>query len=81
MKKLIPIFNLFSDIFYRSSLNKVSRQQSLQKLGQLQKSIANWEGPDIASNSSELVHGKIFIAFVFRALIHKHLYNFTLLES
>lgn len=49
-------FFLCSEIFYRSSLNKVSRQQSLQKLSQLQKSIANWEGPDIASNSSELVH-------------------------
>ena len=45
-----------NEIFYRSSLNKVSRQQSLQKLSVLQKSIANWEGPDIASNSSELVH-------------------------
>lgn len=45
-----------SDIFYRSTLNKVSRQQCLQKLGQLQQSIANWEGPDIATNSSEVVY-------------------------
>ena len=45
-----------SDIFYRSSLNRVSRQQQLQKLSQLQKSIDNWSGVDIASNSSKLVH-------------------------
>ena len=53
----------FSDIFYKSSLVKVSRQQSLQKLGQLQQSIANWDRDrdrDIASNSSELVYGKHF---------------------
>merc|ERR1719211_263157 len=49
-----------NDIFYRSSLSRVSRQQSLQKLNQLQKSINDWSGPDIASNSSELVHeGKL----------------------
>jgi son of sevenless-like protein len=53
------VFN-FSDIFHRSSLNKVSRQQALQKLSQLQQSISNWEGRDIASNSSEIVYeGKL----------------------
>ena len=45
-----------SDIFYKSS--KISRQQSLQKLAHLQQSIANWDGADIASNSTELVYGK-----------------------
>jgi len=51
-----PSIKRKNDIFYRSSLNRVSRQQQLQKLSQLQKSIDNWSGVDIASNSSKLVH-------------------------
>ena len=49
----------FNDIFYKSAMTKVNRQQSLQKLGQLQQSIEDFpkNGPDIASNSSELVYG------------------------
>ena len=35
-------------------MNKVSRQVSLQKMEQLQKSITQWKGKDIASNSKEL---------------------------
>jgi hypothetical protein len=31
---------------------------SLQKLIQIQQSIVNWEGKDIASNSSEVVYGQ-----------------------
>ena len=52
----------FNDIFYKSAMTKVNRQQSLQKLGQLQQSIEDFpkNGPDIASNSSELVYGKCF---------------------
>ena len=38
--------------------NRLSRQQSLQRLSNLQNSITNWEGKDITTNSSELICGK-----------------------
>ena len=46
-----------------------SRQQSLHKLGQLQQSIAGWEGRDIVANCSEIVfEGKLKVGSFQRKL-------------
>jgi hypothetical protein len=52
------IYFFCSEMSHRCGPNKMSRQQSLQKLTQLQQSIINWEGKDIASNSTEIVCGQ-----------------------
>lgn len=51
---------LCSDIFNRSFPSRMNRQQSLQRLNQLQQSIANWDGPDLVTHSTEVVcEGKL----------------------
>ena len=55
---LRPSLSSSRNLYPRCGPNKITRQQSLQKLSQIQQSIVNWEGKDIASNSSEVVYGK-----------------------
>ena len=50
------------DIFHSLEPNRMSRQQSLQKLSQIQQSITGWEGPQItASCSKHICEGKLKI--------------------
>ena len=46
--------------FPRYGPGRQSRQQSLDRLNQLQSTIVGWEGKDIVANSSEIVYeGKL----------------------
>ena len=48
------------DLFHRPGPSRMSRQQSLMKLSQLQNSIANWDDKNLSSNSSEFIcEGKL----------------------
>jgi len=40
---------------------KTGRQQTVQKMTELQKSIDGWEGRDIAQSCSEFILGKIML--------------------
>jgi len=49
-----------SEVFHKYGPGRQSRQQSLHNLGQLQQTIAGWEGKDIVANCSEVVfEGKL----------------------
>ncbi|CAB4070255.1 SOS [Lepeophtheirus salmonis] len=63
------------DIFHKYGPCRMSRQQSLFKLNQLQHSIVGWEGKEISSNSSELVcEGKLKILDGRRKLTERYIF-------
>ena len=62
MKQFL-IYYAYRDI-HRLGTSRMSRQQALQKVNQLQQSIQSWSGEDLCTNSSEIVCGTFHRPFI-----------------